>query len=44
MTTQTKITLYNLDHIIFKKQENFEMRCYTVLWKWCMVDLNNVPN
>ncbi len=25
-------------------EENFEMRCYTVLWKLCMADLNNVQN
>ncbi len=44
MTIQTRITFYNLDHVIFKKQENFEMICYTVLWKSCMAELNNVQN
>ncbi len=44
MTIQTRITFYNLDHVIFKKQKNIlKMRCYTVLWKLC-ADLNNVQN
>ncbi len=42
MTIQTRNTFYNLDQVVFKKQENFEMRCYTVLWK--LADLNNVQN
>ncbi len=25
-------------------KENYKKKCYTVLWKLCMADLNNVQN
>ncbi len=41
MTIHTRITFSNLGHFQ-ETEENFEMRYYTVLWKLCMADLNNV--